>query len=104
MSFDFLMFVPNLPTGERARYLIVSNNVSGIGVRPFANNATFGSAHRLQGIVDVGIYAIYSGRRSIVFEGPILHELMQPMGKLYRTDNRLWPLGSQQRERQYWWI
>ena len=82
-EFDFLMFVPNLQPGQHepgvnivASYAGVKNDVKGIGESTFTNSDSFGSAGKLQGVINFGSYAIYSGRRSILFEGPTLHELM----------------------------
>ena len=82
-EFDFLMFVPNLQPGQHepgvhvsASYADVMNDVRGIGKSTVANNDIWGSAGRLQGVIDFGGYAIYGDRRSILFEGPTLHELM----------------------------
>ena len=82
-EFDFLMFVPNLQAGQHepgadvgAYYAGVRNYVKGIGKSTFTNNDSWGSAGRLQGVINFGGYAIYSDRRSILFEGPTLHELM----------------------------
>ena len=82
-EFDFLMFVPNLQPGQhepgvdmKASYTGVRNDVQGIGGSTFTNNDIWGSVGKLQGVIDFGSYAIYSDRRSILFEGPTLHELM----------------------------
>ncbi len=82
-EFDFLMFVPNLQPGQHepgvnigAYYAGIRNDVKGIGESTFTNNDSWGSAGKLQGVIDFGSYAIYSDRRSILFEGPTLHELM----------------------------
>ena len=83
-EFDFLMFVPNLLPGQHepgvsaaATYTMVRNDVQGIG-RPIAtHNEEWGSAGRLQGVIDFGSYTIYPDRGlSIVAEGPTLHELI----------------------------
>ena len=77
------MFVPNLKPGEhepgvfiKASYIGVKNDVKGIGQPTFTNNDRWGSAGKLLGVLDFGSYAIYNNRRSILFEGPTLHELM----------------------------
>ena len=82
-EFDFLMFVPNLQPGQhepgvniKSSYAGIRNDVQGIGRSTFTNNDSWGSAGKLQGVIDFGSYAIYSDRRSILFEGPTLHELM----------------------------
>ena len=83
-EFDFLMFVPNLAPGQHepgvvvgAYYLGVKNDVRGIGKSVFANNGEWGSAGRLQGVIDFGGYSIYHDRGlSILADGPTLHELM----------------------------
>ena len=82
-EFDFLIFVPNLTPGQHesgvniyASYSGVRNDVKGIGRSTTINNDSWGSAGKLQGVIDFGSYAIYSDRRSILFEGPTLHELM----------------------------
>ena len=83
-EFDFLMFVPNLAPGQhapgvdvKAYYAGVKNDVQGIGKSINANNDKWGSAGRLQGVVDFGGYSIYADRGlSILAEGPTLHELM----------------------------
>ena len=85
-EFDFLMFVPNLRPGQHeyccpvASFIRVKNDVQGIGISTFVNNDSWGSADKLQGVIDFGSYAIYSDRRSIMFEGPVLHELMHRWG------------------------
>ena len=82
-EFDFLMFVPNLQPGQhepgvniKSSYAGIRNDVQGIGRSTFTNNDSWESAGKLQGVIDFGSYAIYSDRRSILFEGPTLHELM----------------------------
>ena len=82
-EFDFLLFVPNLQPGQHepgvhivASYFGIRNDVKGTGGSTFTNNDSWGSAGKLQGVIDFGHYAIYSDRRSILFEGPTLHELM----------------------------
>ena len=83
-EFDFLLFVPNLAPGQHepgvnvaAYYIGVKNDVRGIGKSVFANNREWGSAGRLQGVIDFGSYAIYNDRGlSILAEGPTLHELV----------------------------
>ena len=81
-EFDFLMFVTNVP-GERgagrAFYASVKNDVTGIGISIFSENSRWGSAGKLQGVVNFGsnsIYSISDRGMSIVSEGPTLHELM----------------------------
>ena len=79
-EFDFLMFIPTLPSGKgagRSFFIRVSNDVQGIGVPSFSDTRRYGSAGKLQGIIVSGNYSIYQDRGlSIVAEGPTLHELM----------------------------
>lgn len=84
-EFDFLMFVPNVPNSELdpgqrySRYIDVKNDVEGIGKGIFADSGRWSSAGKLQGVVNSGsnaIHPISERGRSIVFEGPTLHELM----------------------------
>ena len=84
-EFDFLMFVPNLASGQHdpgvdvaAYYAGVKNNVQGIGTSIFSDGS-WGSAGKLQGVINFGsnsIYSISDRGQSIVSEGPTLHELM----------------------------
>ena len=83
-EFDFLMFVSNLsgaqlePAERRAIYGGVRNDVRGIGKALFSDGS-WDSERRLQGVVHLGgnsIYSISERGRSIVAEGPTLHELM----------------------------
>ena len=84
-EFDFLMFVPNLPTSQlessvfaRAFFSGVNNDVKGIGVSIFSDGS-WGSARKLQGVINFGsnsIYSISDRGLSIVSDGPTLHELM----------------------------
>ncbi len=81
-AFDFLIIVTNLPEAERpvsyiGRYLHVKNDVQGIGLSIFSDNSNWGSAGKLQGVIDFPIYSTYYKLgRSVLFEGPTLHELM----------------------------
>ena len=83
-EFDFLIFVPNLASGQHdpgvnvaSYYLSVKNDVLGIGESTYANNDKWGSADRLQGVIDFGSYSIHYDRGfSILADGPTLHELM----------------------------
>ena len=84
-EFDFLILVPNLAADQydpgvniAAYYIGVMNNVQGIGQRIFSDGS-WGSAGRLQGVVNLGsnsIYSISERGHSILSEGPMLHELM----------------------------
>ena len=82
-EFDFLMFVPNVKPGQHepgvnvvASYAGVMNDVKGIGKSIF-NDDSWGSAGKLQGVINFGGYSIYQDRAlSILAEGPTLHELM----------------------------
>ncbi len=83
-EFDFLMFVPNLAPGQlesvdhkRASSIGVKNDIHGIGKPMFVNNDRWGSAGRLQSVINFGAYSIYYDHAlSILAEGPTLHELM----------------------------
>ena len=84
-EFDFLMFVPNLAGSQvveaerRATYSSVKNDVEGIGRTIFSNNSRWSSAGKLQGVINFGsnsVYSISERGRSIVSDGPTLHELM----------------------------
>ena len=84
-AFDFLMFVPNLPSSQLdteafkgAYYGSVKNDVRGIGKAVFSDGS-WDSERRLQGVVNFGsnsLYSISESGRSTVAEGPTLHELM----------------------------
>ena len=74
-AFDFLMFISNVQSAERTRpylgrYFPVTNDTQGIGVAQQARAAGFGSAGRLQGVIDLPLAA-----QSIRY-GPALHEVM----------------------------
>ena len=74
-AFDFLMFISNVQSAERTRpylgrYFPVTNDIQGIGVAQQARAAGFGSAGRLQGVIDLPLAA-----QSIRY-GPALHEVM----------------------------
>ena len=79
------MFVPNLADGQhepgvdvKAYYVGVMNDVQGIGTSIFSDGS-WGSAGKLQGVINFGsnsIYSISDRGQSIVSEGPTLHELM----------------------------
>ncbi|MCY3737074.1 MAG: leucine-rich repeat domain-containing protein [Gemmatimonadaceae bacterium] len=83
-EFDFLMFVPNLSTDQyepgvniAAYYIGVMNDVQGIGISIYSDGS-WGSG-KLQGVINSGsnsIYSISERGRSILSEGPTLHELM----------------------------
>ena len=82
-EFDFLMFVPNLANsqleiGGVSYYTGVMNDVQGIGTSIFSDGS-WGSAGKLQGVINFGsnsIYSISDRGWSIVADGPTLHELM----------------------------
>ena len=84
-EFDFLIFVPNLAAsqhdpGVRARgyYSGVQNDVQGIGEEIYAREQ-WGTAKKLQGVINLGsnsLYTIPDRGRSILSEGPVLHELL----------------------------
>ncbi len=82
-EFDFLWFVSNLQPGQHepgasiaAGHVRIRNDVTGIGISNLINDDRWGSASELQSVMNFPSYAIYSDRRSILFEGPTLHELM----------------------------
>ena len=84
-EFDFLMFVPNLADSQleseafrRAYFVGVKNDLQGIGISIFSDGS-WGSAGKLQGVINFGsnsIYSISDRGQSIVSDGPTLHELM----------------------------
>ena len=77
-EFDFLLIVSNIELGDdqyrryRGAYYAVRNDVDGIGIDPFHNEA-WGSPKQLQG-------AVHLPYKQGLGEGPVLHELMHRWG------------------------
>ncbi len=77
-AFDFLMFISNVVYSERrsvsrryaGRYYTVANDTRGLGLPDLARHGEFGSAGRLQGVIEFPLAAVSIER------GPALHEVM----------------------------
>ena len=81
-EFDFLILIANVPFEEHistmsARFIHANNDVQGIGLSIFSNNK-WGSAGKLQGVIDFPYYDPWHplGSPSELRIGTLLHELM----------------------------